>query len=233
MEYEDEICKLEEKLAEERAVTADLLDLRDQGQQELDEINGKLTKTSDELERINKENAKQRTEMAAARQAANDEVRRLSVEVAEQRHQIDELYEETRQYEAQMQFLSLEREMLLLARKQASELELTSEMQMTSVVQAHAQKQQLESALLDLNEQWEQANEQTQQELREGLAKLDSDDKKERSEVLEQELAVKTEQLAATSAEKDKLTQLKQQIDGYLGQETTKLSQINSSLQSY
>ena len=70
--------------------------------------------------------------------------------------ELEETEWQSRNYEAQLEFLSLEKDIIGQAQKQASQNSIPLEMQVTTLAEANSQKQKLETTLDSLKAEWEQ-----------------------------------------------------------------------------
>lgn len=115
-----------------------------------------MQKASDELARQAADHTKLRQVQASEREAVNEEVRSLSVELCKLQSELEETEWQSRNYEAQLEFLSLEKDIIGQAQKQASQNSIPLEMQVTTLAEANSQKQKLETTLDSLKAEWEQ-----------------------------------------------------------------------------
>ena len=91
-------------------------------------------------------------ELETIRQKANEEIKKLSLELSQSQSEINVLILESQKYESQLEFLASEREMILKAQLDGEDID--PYLQAKDLTEAEEKRRRLEDQIGALNREW-------------------------------------------------------------------------------
>ena len=205
-ETQREVDKVKKELEKERMVTESLQHQVDLNNNELGLLQEQFRKHKQDLDEMNYSHDQKLKELEQIRVRANEEIKKISVELGMAQSEINVLILESQKYESQLEFLAAEREMILKAQLEAEEID--PYFQQADLQEAESKRIKIEQEITSLNKEWFGSLEKIREETERVLTENEMREFRSRIAILAAELNDKNQQIESINKDKQEMEQV-------------------------
>ncbi|CDW75938.1 UNKNOWN [Stylonychia lemnae] len=225
---QNDLDRVKIELEKERMITDSLQHEVNVNDQELQGLQETFQKHKTDLDEMNWQHDQKLKELEQIRIRANEEIKKLSVELGTAQSEINVLILESQKYESQLEFLATEREMILKAQLEAEDIDPF--FQQADLQEAEAKRLKIEQEIMNLNREWFGKLEKVREETERVLTENEMKEFRSRIAILAAELSDKNQQIENINKDKQDMERLAEKamsMGMQISEQTEEIGELN------